>query len=291
MPELDLPPDFAGLPPPGPGPSGPPLSPPPPAELRPGKFSDRFIAYVIDSFPFIAGYYVCTVLIFMRFQHLAARSEVPFILGAGWIGLCWAYQTVGNLAGGTVGKKIMGMAVVDREGRRLGWGRSMLRAFTWFLSMPLFNLGCVIALFHPESRAFHDLLSGTLVVEEGRPRSGAESWVVFLGSLFLIFGMLGGSTAFVLSQPTPKDLKAIAKARDGLMIFAQIEEKFKAENGTYTASLSEIAQTSGDVEQFKAAMLELYDPNLFQVSAGNRGYRISAAALDRKRTRVTVQGP
>ncbi|MBI5623252.1 MAG: RDD family protein [Elusimicrobia bacterium] len=281
MPELNLPPGFAG----------PPLLQPA-AELRAGKFSDRFIAYVIDAFPFFAGYYVCLVLAFMRFPQLAAREELPVVLAAVWIGLCFAYQTVGNLAGGTVGKKIMGLAVVDREGRGLGLGRSAARAFCWFLSMPIFNLGCVIALFHPESRALHDLLAGTVVVEEGKPRSGAEATIVFVGSVLLILGMLGGSAAFVLSQPTPNDLKAIAKAREGLLIFAKIEERYKAENGTYTASISEIAQASGDVEQFKSAMLELYDPNLFQISAGNRGYRISAAALDRKRTRVTVQqGP
>lgn len=286
MPAPSLPPGFAGLPVPGaPAPGGGPV------ELRPAKFSDRFIAYVIDSFPFIAGYYVCMVLLFMRFQDLAGRPEFPLLFACGWIFLCWAYQTVGNLSGGTVGKKIMGLSVTDREGRRLGFGRSMLRAAAWLLSMPLFNLGCVVALFHPESRAFHDLVSGAIVLEEGRPRSSGESWIVFLGSMCLILGMLAGSAAFVLSQPTPKDLKAIVKARDGLRVFAQIEEKFKAENNTYTASLSDIAQTSGDVEQFKTAMLELYDPNLFQIQAGNRGYRITAAALDRKRTRVTVQGP
>ncbi|MBI4679418.1 MAG: RDD family protein [Elusimicrobia bacterium] len=248
MTELNLPSDFAGPPTSGPASSGQPPLGMARAEIRPAKFSDRFIAYVIDSFPFAAGYYVCMVLLFMRFQDLASNPAFPLLLGGVWIGLCWAYQLVGNLAGGTVGKKIMGLAVVDREGRRLGLGRSALRAFAWFLSMPLCNLGCVIALFHPESRAFHDLLSGTLVTEEGRARSPAESLVVFLGSVCLILGMLGVSTAFVLSQPTPNDFKAVAKAREGLRIFAQIEEKFKAENGAYTASLSEIAQTSGDVE-------------------------------------------
>jgi uncharacterized RDD family membrane protein YckC len=259
-----------------------------PSELRIGKFSDRFIAYVIDSFPFFGGYYVCVVLLLIRFPHLASKADFPIIFAGFWTALCWAYQTVGNLAGGTVGKKIMGLGVTDREGRRLGLGRSMLRAFAWFLSIPAFNLGCVIALFHPESRALHDLVAGTLVVEEGRYRSPAESAVVFIGSVILILGMVGGSAAFFLSQPTPNDLKAIAKAREGLLIFAEIEEKYKAENGTYTASLSDIAEASGDVEQFKSAMLEIYDPNLFQISAGNRGYKISAAALDRKRTRVTV---
>ncbi|MBI5208931.1 MAG: RDD family protein [Elusimicrobia bacterium] len=264
----------------------------PPAEvvLRPAKISDRFIAYSMDFIPFVAGYYISLIVLLTRFQDLATKANFFLVFAVAWTALCWLYQVVGNLCGGTIGKKLMGIAVVDREGRRLGFVRSVVRAFGCLLSTPLFNLGCIVGLFHPESRAFHDILAGSLVVEAS-PRSKAESWIIFLGSMCLIFAMVFGTAAFRLTQPTPEDLKRIAKARDGLKILAQIEEQFKASHGTYTASISEIAQTSGDVEQFKSAMSELFDPNLFQIQAGNRRYRISAAARDRKKTRVTIEGP
>ncbi len=269
-----------------------PSAPPPPAqaELRPGKISDRLIAYMIDGFPFVAGYYICWVGALLKFPRLLSVANFPTMLAGAWIVMCWLYQFLGNVSGGTIGKRMMSLAVVDRQGRPLGAARSAVRAFGYLLSTPLCNFGFLIALLHPESRALHDLISGA-VVAENRARARGESAVVFVGSVCMILGMVLGSVFFVVTQPTPNDLKAIGRAQDGLYIIAQIEEKIKAETGVYSASLNEIANASGDVEQFKSAMLDLYHPNLFQIEAGNVRYRITAAALDRKNTRVSIDGP
>jgi hypothetical protein len=55
--------------------------------------------------------------------------------------------------------------------------------------------------------------------------------------------------------------------------------------------LGDLAAASGDPQQFQAAMIKIFEPDRFQLEAGPKGYRISAAALDRKKTRLVITGP
>ncbi|MBI5631154.1 MAG: RDD family protein [Elusimicrobia bacterium] len=240
-------------------------------ELRPAKISDRFIAYILDAAPFACGYIL---------------HRVPLL----WLGLYFFYQFLGNLLGATIGKRLMGLQVLRRDGQPLGVFRALLRALGYGLSTPFFNFGFVVAFFQPESRTLHDMISGSLVVE-ARAKNQGEAGLLFLAAALLITALFGGTIYLYKTNPTLSDILAVEKARDGLKILARIEEEYKRSHGAYTSSLSDLAQASGDVEEFKAAMSKIFDPNLFQIQAGNRGYRLSAAAKDRRKTRVTLAGP
>ncbi len=267
-----------------------PLAPAESIELRPAKINDRFIAYVLDAAPFAAGYALTLILAILKLRLAPDSREFHLKVAAVWAGLYLLYQFVGNALGATAGKRLMGIRVVSKDGEPLGLFRSLARALGYALSTPLFNFGFIIALFHPESRALHDILSGSLVVE-ARPKNPAEAGILFLGAICLVVSMYAGTIFLYRTMPTRADLLAVDKAKDGLMVLARIEEAYKASHGTYTQSLGDLALASGDVEQFKSAMGELFDANLFQIQAGNRGYRISAAARDRRRTRVAIEGP
>lgn len=256
-------------------------------ELRPAKINDRFIAYLFDTLPFVAGYYFSLVVLMTKMPQLTGLAAK---LAGVWAGLYCFYHFLATLSGGTLGKRLLGIQVVDWEGNSPGAARSLIRAVGNVLSTPLCNFGYLVALFHPESRALHDILAGTLVVES-RPKSSAESGIFFLVAISSVIAMFGGSFYLTLTQPTPTDLRAIAKAREGLKIMASIEEAYKASHPAYTESLADLAGASGDVERFKSAMEELFDPGLFEIKAGNKRYRITAAAKDRKKTRVTIEGP
>lgn len=258
-------------------------------ELRPAKINDRFIAYALDALPF-AGGYLLSILIAVTKLHSVYSGPLALRAGALWAGVYIFYQFAGNASGATVGKRLMGIRVVRRDGAPLGWGRAWVRALAYLLSTPLCNAGFLVALFHPESRALHDLISGSLVIEP-KPKNSAESAVLFAAAMGLVAAMFGGAITATLNLPTRSDLLAIEKARDGLVVLARIEEAYKAKTGTYTSSLAELAAASGDMEKFRSAMGEIFEPNLFQLEAGNRRYRISAAAQDRKKTRVAVEGP
>ncbi|OGR89866.1 MAG: hypothetical protein A3J74_03550 [Elusimicrobia bacterium RIFCSPHIGHO2_02_FULL_57_9] len=241
-------------------------------ELFPAKINDRFIAYIIDVVPFALCYW------------LAPR--LPFF----WVGAYLLYQFIGNATGATVGKRLMSIRVVGRDGRPLGLGRSLLRALGYGLSTPLFNFGFILALFHPESLALHDILAGSLVVESSA-KNPAESNILFLAAVSTLIAMVGGTIYLHRNKPTDSDYAAVEKARQALHVLAQIEEAHKKAAGSYTKSLSELASASGDVETFKRAMGGLFDPNLFRLEAGNKGYRISGVARDQRKTRLTIEGP
>ena len=69
----------------------------------------------------------------------------------------WRCQSPGMMA--------VGIGVADREGFRLSFGRALLRAVVWPLSVLPLGLGLSMAVFDRESRALHDHLAGTVVLE------------------------------------------------------------------------------------------------------------------------------
>lgn len=259
-------------------------------ELKPAKINDRFLAYLVDTTPFVFGYHLTRMFLPLKLPAFAALANLNLKLAAAWAGLYGLYHFLGNLSGGTPGKKLLGLAVTRRSGKPLGAGRSLARALGSIISTPLCNLGYLIALFHPESRALHDLLAGSLVVDT-QEKSPAQARALFLLAVSFVTAMFAGTIYLTLAKPRPSDFKAVARTQDGLSILARIEETYKDAHGTYTASLAALARASGDAEEFDSAVLELFEPRSISIQAGNKRYRITARAKDRKRTFVTIEGP
>ena len=245
--------------------------------LVPARFNERLIAYLLDAAPFMVGYILCSLY--------AHRGLAPL-----WVGLYLVYHFAGNLAGATPGKRLMGLRVVRRDGEPLGPFRSVVRAFGHLVSTPLANAGFLLALAHPESRALHDLLAGSLVVEPER-KHPAEATLLFAAAALTLGVLYGGMLYGHLGLPTNSDRQAIANAQEGLTILAKIEEVYKQDHSYYTDSLADLAVASGDSNQFRDAMLQLFDPHEFKIVATRDRYRISGVALDRRRTRVVLEGP
>ncbi|MCX5794151.1 MAG: RDD family protein [Elusimicrobia bacterium] len=259
-------------------------------ELAPAKVSDRFVAFLLDLAPFLGGFIASMFFIGYKLHPGPIAQATFFRIGALWAGLSLAYQFVGNLIGGTVGKRLMGLKVVRLDGRPLGLARSLARAVGYFISMPLCNLGFLIAFLHPQSRTLHDILSGALVVE-AHAKDPAEAFILFLAAACAICALFFGNIYYDLHKPLPSDLLAVQKAQEGLRIMAQIEEAYKAKNGTYTSALPDLVEASGDPAEFRKAMADIFDPNLFRIELGVGKYRISGVAKDRARTRVRIAGP
>jgi uncharacterized RDD family membrane protein YckC len=259
-------------------------------ELRPARFNDRLIAYVIDAAPFMLGFLATLYFGVVKKGIFPDAVETVQKVGGAWLGLFLLYQVAGNALGATIGKKLMGLRVVRKDGQPLGLVRSVLRAGGYLLSQPFFNWGFLVALAHPETRAFHDLISGSLVVEP-RPKNAAESTLLFVAAVMALSAMYGGTIFLFFNAPTPSDRLAVEKARDGLQIMAQIEEAYRATSDRYTSNLQDLAVASGDPESFRASMGVIFDPNRFRLEAGNKAYRISAFARDRRATKVVIEGP
>lgn len=149
---------------------------------RPGGFWRRLLALVIDSA--IIG------LAAAALQRAAGGPDVwtdPHGLlpvrygdpswdphwhrgatGGGGLLLDWLYFALFESShwSATPGKKLLGMVVVDRDGRRIGFLRATGRFFAKFLSMIPLCLGFILAAWNPRKRALHDYLAGTLVIRQ-----------------------------------------------------------------------------------------------------------------------------
>jgi uncharacterized RDD family membrane protein YckC len=79
-----------------------------------------------------------------------------------------AYQTLSiGLRGKTFGMRIFALEVIDiEENEYPTFGQALGHSVMFVLSLICLGLGFVTMLFNPERRAFHDLVSGTLIVRE-----------------------------------------------------------------------------------------------------------------------------
>lgn len=86
---------------------------------------------------------------------------LPFAVAATW--LYFALQESSS-AQATLGKRVLGIKVIDYEGRRIGFARATGRFWGKTLSGILFNIGYIMAAFTARKQALHDILAQTLVI-------------------------------------------------------------------------------------------------------------------------------
>ena len=67
---------------------------------------------------------------------------------------------------GTLGKMAIGIKVTDLEGKRITFGRATGRHFGKYLSYFTMYIGYLMAAFTQKRQALHDIIAGTLVLED-----------------------------------------------------------------------------------------------------------------------------
>lgn len=87
------------------------------------------------------------------------------------------YFVVGHIRGGTPGKALVGLRVVDPDQRRPGLRRGLLRAAASLVTLLTGGLGYLTGYVDSRSRTLHDIFSGTEVVV--RRRGGVVGPAVF----------------------------------------------------------------------------------------------------------------
>jgi uncharacterized RDD family membrane protein YckC len=110
------------------------------------------------------------VLLFRR--HLDVLDVAILTTGMLLLGIALhvVYHTV--LVGGcgqTLGKMLMGVAVVRRDGTPAGYGRALLRCIGGGLCLLTLGLGRLPALFTRERRGLPDLVAGTRPISHPLP--------------------------------------------------------------------------------------------------------------------------
>jgi uncharacterized RDD family membrane protein YckC len=98
------------------------------------------------------------------FEAEAATSEVSdSVFAALWILYFWALE--GSGSGQTLGKKLLGIRVVDyQSGAPIRFGRGLLRCFGHLLSVSFCFLGYLWMLWDDDGQTWHDKMARTTVV-------------------------------------------------------------------------------------------------------------------------------
>lgn len=141
-----------------------------PARRVPATFGARVGAHLLD-----------VIIAFVLFSVFYGLSEIPGL--PGWaeqlLASCAllslvAYQAVvtGITGGRTVGKRVARIRVVLEDGRRIGFGRALLRDLVVKNLMqvvwPAWVISVLWVLRAPEHRALHDRIVDTRVISEPR---------------------------------------------------------------------------------------------------------------------------
>lgn len=129
----------------------------------------RYWARVVDQFVLVA--LVIFISFFLNFLGRVVFS-LNYTVGPGVplatiIATQWLYCTLmeSSRYQATLGKKLLGIVVVDKEHQRLTYGHACIRHFGKLFSS-LLVIGYVMALFTEKKQGLHDKLAETYVVNK-----------------------------------------------------------------------------------------------------------------------------
>lgn len=138
----------------------------------------RTAALTIDMFAVVFMFGMVTAIVNWTIDLILRRDETYVLAAplATTLLVLWtfAYYTVPlAIAGRTLGKAIVGLRVVTREGQPLRARQAVVRVLVLPFSFALLGLGLVGAVFGRERRALHDLAAGSAEVIDWGDRSAA----------------------------------------------------------------------------------------------------------------------
>jgi len=135
----------------------------------------RFLAYLIDTILMSAVFFPVGFVLGLTIGASGGDENAPALALAGSasrgvsIVVGWLYFSLLESSSwqGSVGKKLLGLRVVDMNGERISFGKASGRYFGKILSAMICLIGFIMAAFTEKQQALHDMLAGTLVVTGG----------------------------------------------------------------------------------------------------------------------------
>ncbi len=129
----------------------------------------RLAAFAVDSFAIVALYGVIvsvvgfTVKLLTGFEPDTETGNLWWL--AGYVLWAFLYFWVStSITGRTIGKWLVGLRIVQRDGSPLTGRAALVRVLTFPLSFLVFGLGFLGVVIGAERRAWHDVFARTVVV-------------------------------------------------------------------------------------------------------------------------------
>lgn len=124
--------------------------------------------FIVLTLVYAPDWYIQFTLALVRAQNSMPPAPFDYMLLVNLIlhmGLA-AYMAGFHAAHGqTPAKAILHLRVVDQNGEKPRFTRSLLRGLILVFSLSLYGIPLTYAFFNPQRRTFHDFIAGTYVVE------------------------------------------------------------------------------------------------------------------------------
>ena len=129
----------------------------------------RFMAFLLDCLVKLIAFGILNLLVVIFMPLLGGNVTEAFRLLSGFV-IWWFYDVLFEVSpwGATIGKRVLGLRVVDEAGGGIRLGPSMIRNFIRLMEVFLPFVPLII-FFNPRFQRLGDLAAGTLVVYS-RPR-------------------------------------------------------------------------------------------------------------------------
>lgn len=147
------------------------FTPLPIERIRYASFSRRFFAYFLDNL--LVAAFTCLVTAvtlgdittaFADYDKLLFVAELVY--GLNTVAFIGYFTITTGGSSQTAGKYLMDIKVSLDGGGEIGYSRAFVRSLSYFVSGIFLYMGFLFALFSKKSQAFHDLISGTVVLEK-----------------------------------------------------------------------------------------------------------------------------
>lgn len=136
-------------------------------ELYDGIRVKRLVAYAIDLI-IIAVLLTVMWVIGIFFVAVTFGLLTPVLtLATALVPIAYHTALIGGPANATVGMRVMDLRVVAWNGNRPGYAQAALQTVLFYVSLTIATfLVLAISFFNPRGRCLHDLLAGTVTVND-----------------------------------------------------------------------------------------------------------------------------
>lgn len=264
--------------------------PPENEERELARLIDRFTAYSLDLLLVTAGYYATFFLLFFKLGW-DGNPDYPLYWLVLWIAIFILYNGLLSAHGRqTLGKRFLNLRVLSHDGSPADTRQGLIRAAGYLLSGLPLNLGFLWAFFQPEKRSWHDLLAGTIVVEDSPKSPAARTMSALAGAGFACLFLSAWAWVY-LGAPNFARMQIVANAKSGLEALAMLQEKYRQDTGAYAQDLGTLLRHSNNEEGFMRELPKVMDVSSLRFNTAGDTLLLEADAVDDRKTRVSLRGP
>jgi len=137
-----------------------------------GGFWRRFAAAFVDGVVLFFPQSIVRVLLGLPLfsSHDASDSGTELLVSVGSLFMYWLYSALfeSSARQATLGQQVLGLQVMDLDGRRVSFARATGRYFAQLLSVLLCGVGYLFNLWTSRRQTLHDLVAGCVLVRADR---------------------------------------------------------------------------------------------------------------------------